>query len=134
VTRDEAWNLANHWVAAWNAHDLDLIMTHYDDAIELTSPVAAQLLGTAGWQSSRKGILESLFSARARSLPGTPLSRSGRALGPKQRGVLLHESKGNTYRRVHGVVSDRKSDKSRSALQCLTTGSVAFGRQIPTPE
>jgi len=24
---DEAWSLANHWVAAWNAHDLDLIMT-----------------------------------------------------------------------------------------------------------
>jgi predicted ester cyclase len=46
LTRDEAWNLANHWVAAWNAHDLDLIMTHYDDAIELTSPIAAQLLGT----------------------------------------------------------------------------------------
>jgi len=35
VTRDEAWSLANHWVAAWNAHDLDLIMTHYEDAIEL---------------------------------------------------------------------------------------------------
>src|SRR5712692_8193340 len=46
VTRDEAWTLANHWVAAWNAHDLDLIMTHYDDAIELISPVAARLLGT----------------------------------------------------------------------------------------
>jgi predicted ester cyclase len=46
VTRDEAWKLANHWVAAWNAHDLDLIMAHYEDAIELTSPVAAQLLGT----------------------------------------------------------------------------------------
>ncbi len=47
MTRDEAWNLANHWVAAWNGHDLDLIMIHYDDAIELTSPVAAQLLGTS---------------------------------------------------------------------------------------
>ncbi len=46
VTRDEAWSLANHWVEAWNAHDLDLIMTHYDDAIELISPVAARLLGT----------------------------------------------------------------------------------------
>jgi len=45
VTRDEAWKLANHWLAAWNAHDLGLIMTHYEDAIELTSPVAAQLLG-----------------------------------------------------------------------------------------
>ena len=45
--RDAAWSLANQWVAAWNAHDLDLIMSHYDDAIELTSPVAAQLLKTA---------------------------------------------------------------------------------------
>ncbi len=47
MTRDEAWSLANHWIAAWNAHDLDSIMTHYEDAIELTSPVAAQLLGTS---------------------------------------------------------------------------------------
>jgi predicted ester cyclase len=46
VTKDDAWKLANHWIAAWNAHDLDSIMSHYDHAIELTSPVAAQLLGT----------------------------------------------------------------------------------------
>src|SRR5437868_15470998 len=46
VTREDGWRLANHWVAAWNAHDLDLIMSHYDDAVELTSPIAAQLLGT----------------------------------------------------------------------------------------
>jgi hypothetical protein len=31
VTKDEAWKLAEHWVAAWNAHDLELIMTHYED-------------------------------------------------------------------------------------------------------
>jgi predicted ester cyclase len=44
MTKDQAWDLANHWIAAWNAHDLDAIMTHYQDAIELTSPAAAQLL------------------------------------------------------------------------------------------
>lgn len=43
MTRDKALNLAKLWVAAWNAHDLDLIMMHYDDAVELTSPVAAQM-------------------------------------------------------------------------------------------
>jgi len=48
VTKDEALNLAKRWAEAWNAHDLDQIMTHYDDAVELTSPVAAQLLGTDG--------------------------------------------------------------------------------------
>lgn len=45
MTRDEAWRFASNWVAAWNAHDLDLIMSHYDEAIELSSPVVAPLLG-----------------------------------------------------------------------------------------
>ncbi|MGA8037684.1 MAG: nuclear transport factor 2 family protein [Candidatus Acidiferrales bacterium] len=44
MTHNEAWALANHWIASWNAHDLDQIMSHYEDAIELTSPAAAQLL------------------------------------------------------------------------------------------
>jgi len=46
MTKDEAWDLANDWVAAWNSHDLDAILTHYEDAVELTSPAAVQLLGT----------------------------------------------------------------------------------------
>lgn len=45
MTREDAWALANDWVAAWNAHDLERILAHYDEAVELTSPVAAQLLG-----------------------------------------------------------------------------------------
>jgi ketosteroid isomerase-like protein len=71
VTKDEAWKLAEHWVAAWNAHDLELIMTHYGDAIELTSPIAAQLLGTPSGKLNGKAN-ESLLSKRAGSLPGTP--------------------------------------------------------------
>ena len=69
MTRDEAWNLANHWVAAWNAHDLDLIMTHYDDAIELTSPVAAQLLGMAGGKVVGKANLRAYFQRGLEAYP-----------------------------------------------------------------
>ncbi|MBV9303659.1 MAG: nuclear transport factor 2 family protein [Acidobacteriaceae bacterium] len=61
MTRDAASFLANHWVAAWNAHDLDLIMAHYDDAIELTSPVAAQLLGTSSGKVVGKVNLRAYF-------------------------------------------------------------------------
>ena len=46
MTKDEACKLAHHWIAAWNAHDLDMILSHYEEAVELTSPVAARLLGT----------------------------------------------------------------------------------------
>jgi hypothetical protein len=69
VTRDEAWSLANHWVAAWNAHDLDLIMTHYDDAVELTSPVAAQPLGTSEGEVVGKQNLRAYFQRGLQAYP-----------------------------------------------------------------
>jgi hypothetical protein len=61
VTRDDAWTFANNWVDAWNAHDLDLIMSHYDDAVELTSPVAAQLLGAPHGKVAGKASLRAYF-------------------------------------------------------------------------
>ena len=61
MTKDKAWSLANRWIEAWNAHDLDLIMTHYEDAIELTSPVAAQLLGTPDGKVVGKANLRAYF-------------------------------------------------------------------------
>jgi predicted ester cyclase len=69
VTRDEAWILANHWVAAWNAHDLDLIMTHYEDAVELTSPVAAQLLATSDGKVTGKANLRAYFQRGLEAYP-----------------------------------------------------------------
>jgi predicted ester cyclase len=69
VTRDEASQLANDWVAAWNAHDLDLIMGHYDEAVELTSPVAARLLGTADGKVIGKANLRAYFARGLEAYP-----------------------------------------------------------------
>ena len=69
MTRDEAWNLADLWVAAWNAHDLDLIMAHYEDAVELTSPVAAELLGTSDGKVIGKANLRAYFRRGLEAYP-----------------------------------------------------------------
>ncbi len=69
MTKDQALNLANHWVEAWNAHDLDAIMTHYDEAIELTSPVAAQLLGTPDGKVIGKQNLRAYFQRGLEAYP-----------------------------------------------------------------
>ena len=69
MIRDEAWKMANHWVAAWNAHDLELIMSHYEDAIELTSPVAAQLLATPGGKVVGKANLRAYFQRGLEAYP-----------------------------------------------------------------
>jgi predicted ester cyclase len=69
VIKDEAWDLARHWVAAWNAHDLDLIMTHYDEAVELTSPVAVQLLKKADGKVVGKANLRAYFQRGLEAYP-----------------------------------------------------------------
>jgi hypothetical protein len=69
MTEDEARKLANHWVAAWNAHDLDLIMTHYDDAVELTSPIAAELLGAPDGKVVGKQNLRAYFQRGLQAYP-----------------------------------------------------------------
>jgi ketosteroid isomerase-like protein len=61
MTKDEARNLATHWAAAWNSHDLDQIMSHYEDEVELISPVAAQLLGAPDGKVAGKANLQAYF-------------------------------------------------------------------------
>ncbi len=69
MTREEAWKLAHHWVAAWNAHNLELILTHYEDTVELTSPVAAQLLGTPEGKVVGKTDLRAYFQKGLAAYP-----------------------------------------------------------------
>ena len=69
MTKEDAWHLADHWVTAWNSHDLDKIMTHYADAIELTSPAAAQLLGRPDGKVTGKANLRTYFQRGLEAYP-----------------------------------------------------------------
>jgi hypothetical protein len=69
MTRDEACKLANDWVAAWNAHDLDRIMTHYEETIALTSPVAARLLGLPDGSITGKAHVRAYFQRGLQAYP-----------------------------------------------------------------
>jgi ketosteroid isomerase-like protein len=69
LTKDDAWKLANHWVAAWNGHDVDKIIAHYEDEVELTSPVAAQLFGAPGGKVVGKANLRAYFQRGLEAYP-----------------------------------------------------------------
>ncbi len=40
-----AQRFAVEWIAAWNAHDLERILSHYTDDFEMRSPVIAERMG-----------------------------------------------------------------------------------------
>jgi len=39
---------AREWIAAWNAHDLERVLSHYAPDVELSSPVAADRVPESG--------------------------------------------------------------------------------------
>ena len=61
LTADNARNLASHWIRAWNAHDLDEIMSHYAEDVVLVSPVAARILNDPSGAVKGKEALRAYF-------------------------------------------------------------------------
>ena len=45
ISPDERGAFADDWIAAWNAHDLDRVLSHYAEEIVFLSPIAQELLG-----------------------------------------------------------------------------------------
>ena len=43
ITREIADEFAKEWIAAWNSHDLDRILSHYADDFEMSSPLIATI-------------------------------------------------------------------------------------------
>jgi predicted ester cyclase len=57
LTEDQAREFANHWIQAWNSHELDTILSHYAPEVVLTSPVAARLLqDPSGTIAGKEGL------------------------------------------------------------------------------
>jgi len=110
VTKEEAWKLAEHWVAAWNAHDLDLILTHYEDGVELTSPAAAQLLARADGKVVGKTNLRAYFQRGLEAYPN------------------LHFQLEDVLWGVNSVVliyQNQKGTRTAEFMELSTTGKVA---------
>ncbi len=69
MTKDEALEFANHWAQAWNDHDIEAILVHYEDAVELTSPAAVQLLKAADGKVVGKANLRAYFQRGLEAYP-----------------------------------------------------------------
>ncbi|MBN9614595.1 MAG: DUF4440 domain-containing protein [Acidobacteriales bacterium 59-55] len=69
MTAEEARSFASDWIAAWNAHDLEAILGHYEEDVELISPAAAQLLGRPDGRVIGKTALRAYFERGLAAYP-----------------------------------------------------------------
>ena len=69
LTKEFATHFAAEWIAAWNAHDLPRILSHYTDDFEMSSPYIVQLLGEPGGKLKGKAAVGEYWR---RALERTP--------------------------------------------------------------
>ena len=64
-----AQEFAQEWVASWNSHDLDRVMSHYADDFEMTSPFIATLMQEATGTLKGKEKVRAYWAAALERLP-----------------------------------------------------------------
>lgn len=47
MTHDDARAFADDWAAAWNALDVEGVLSHFDENVSFTSPTALAVMGVA---------------------------------------------------------------------------------------
>jgi hypothetical protein len=56
-----AQDFATEWIAAWNAHDLDRVLSHYADGFEMSSPYIVTLAGVPSGKLVGKPAVEAYW-------------------------------------------------------------------------
>lgn len=69
MTNEFAQCFAHEWIAAWNSHDLQNILAHYEDDFEMSSPIIPVLAGEPSGKLRGKAAIGAYWAQALRKLP-----------------------------------------------------------------
>jgi ketosteroid isomerase-like protein len=58
-----ATDFGAEWIAAWNAHDLDRVLSHYTEDFEMSSPKIVQIAGEPSGRLAGKAAIRAYWAA-----------------------------------------------------------------------
>jgi len=79
---EEAKQFAEHWVAAWNDHDIDAVLAHYTDDFEMTTPMIQRILGIESGTLRGKKVVGDYWRAALKKIPDLKFSIIEVTCGP----------------------------------------------------
>ncbi len=65
----DAVKFSHEWVRAWNTHDVEAVLAHFDDQVVFTSPVALELFPQTGGVVRGKAALHGYWIAALTRIP-----------------------------------------------------------------
>ena len=68
-----AESFAAEWIRAWNAHDLDRVLSHYADDLEMSSPIIVQITGEPSGKLHGKDSVQAYWAQALKLIPNLKL-------------------------------------------------------------
>ena len=112
MTEAEAQEFAQEWIAAWNSHDLDRILEHYADDVEVTSPLLETVMGPGRVTIKGKAAAREYWSAGLSKYPDLHFRLFRAYAGPSS--LVLH------YQSVQGLIG----------AECLEFDTAGLVRRV----
>lgn len=133
ITESFAEHFAADWIAAWNSHDLDRILSHYAEDFEMSSPYIAQLAGEPGGKLRGKPAVRAYWTRALQLLPELRFEFVSVLAGVDS--LVIH------YRGVRGMAAEvfcfnreGKVAKASAHYAHERAGPSLPDREPPTPE
>jgi ketosteroid isomerase-like protein len=104
IDREFAESVAREWIAAWNAHDLERILSHYAEDAEMASPFIRSIAGVEEGVVRGRDALRAYWSAALGRVPD------------------LHFTLRGVYVSARSVALHYDSSLGHSAVECLEFG------------
>ena len=95
ISQDKAREIALEWIDAWNSHDIDSIMSHYSEDVELTSPNVVKLLGDESGVVTGKHALRAYFEKGLAAFPDLRFELLGVFTGVNS--IVLYYTRANGH-------------------------------------
>ena len=97
MTEADAQRFAIAWVESWNSHDLERILSHYSEDVEVTSPLIETVLGPGRVSVRGKKALRAYLGPALERYPDLRFVLFRAYAGPNS--LVLH------YQSVQGLIA-----------------------------
>ena len=98
---ETALQFADHWIEAWNSHDLDAIMSHYTEDFEMSSPIIIETMGEPSGTLKGKAIVRQYWAKALARYPNLFFEKQQVLVGANSVTIIYHGVRGPSAEVFH---------------------------------
>jgi hypothetical protein len=119
MTEADAQRFALEWIESWNSHDLERILSHYSDDVQVTSPLIETVLGPGRTSVRGKKALRAYWGPALERYPELRFVLFRAYAGPSS--LVLH------YQSVQGLIGAECMEFDTNGAVCRVLAHYALG-------